>query len=78
MELKLIISDIKKREDTLQLCKYNLEALRKSAKASLLHDAIRLMGQEIFFLQDQLSMLYIAAALLREEQGSTDEMLPRV
>jgi hypothetical protein len=77
MQLNLVERDIKIKEEALQRCKYNLECLRRSPGVAEYQEGIKLIGQEAFYLQDQLDQYYVVQSILREEQGSCDEMLPK-
>jgi len=74
MHLNLIVEDIHKREEALTRCKSSLHSMNVKKNPA----EIQLLEQQIFYLQDQLAQLYSVAAILKEEQGVYDEMLPKV
>lgn len=76
MQLNLIEIDIKDREEILARCRSNLYALH-TLPGNKNEGEIRLLGQQIFYLKDQLEKFYILVGILKEEQGSHDEMLPK-
>jgi len=78
MNISIIERDIKNKEESLRRCKYNVECLCKSPRVAGYQEAIRLVSQEAFYLQDQLDQYYVLFNLLREDQPEYDEMLPRV
>jgi len=78
MQLNLIEQDIRSKEATLSRCKSNLLACVMKPNNSETHDEIKLLSQEVFLLEDQLDKYYSVAAFLRGEQGSHDEMLPKI
>jgi hypothetical protein len=41
------------------------------------HNELRLLSHEVFLLEDQLKMYRTIVGILKEEQGSRDEMLPK-
>jgi hypothetical protein len=71
MQLRAIERDIKLREDALRRCKYNLDCMKGHK------EAVDYLAAEVFLLEDQLEQYKVVANLLREEQGSCDEMLPK-
>ncbi len=71
MQLNLIEQDIKSKEESLKRCKSNLLGLET-------HDEIKLLSHEVFLLEDQLKMYRTIVGILKEEQGSHDEMLQKV
>ena len=73
MELKELEREMKQRERCLTRCLFSLEFLTLDPIKN--RDAIRLAEQEAFFLRDQLDKYHSVYAILREEQGSTDEAL---
>jgi len=75
MQLDELLHDIKRREECLTRCLFGLQVLSSLPEE---REALRLMEQEAFFLRDQLDRYYSVYAILREEQGSTDEMLQKV
>ena len=78
MHIALIERDIRNREDALRRCTSNVTCLQRSPRAAEHTEAIRLLSQEAFYLQDQLEQYHTLITFLREEQGVCDEMLPRV
>lgn len=77
MQLNLIEQDIKNKEAFLHRCKNSLLACVMQDNNAATKVEIELLSQEAFLLEDQLEQLYSVAAILREEQGSYDEMLPK-
>ena len=77
MEIKALEREIEHREDYLMRCDSNLKFLQSIPDREQNQDAIRLVEQEAFFLRDQLDKYHIIYTILREEQGSNDEMLPK-
>ncbi len=71
MQLNLIEQDIKSKEESLRRCRSNLLGVEA-------HDEIRLLSHEVFLLEDQLKMYRVIVGILKEDQGSYDEMLPKV
>ena len=83
MQLDLIEADVHNREEQLKRCKAKLRYLGNlHVSFDLLEahkEAMKLLEQEEFYLQDQLYHLKSLVAILKEEQDySRDEMLPKV
>jgi hypothetical protein len=77
MQLNLIEQDIKDKEDSLRRCKSNLLGCIMKTNSPETHNEIKLLSQEVFLLEDQLKMYRTIAGILKEEQGSHDEMLQK-
>lgn len=72
MQLTEIEHEIKRREEYLTRCLFNMQVLSSSPEEK---EIIRLMEQEAFFLRDQLDKYYSVYSILREEQEAKDELL---
>ena len=78
MQLNLIEQDIKSKEESLRRCKSNLLGCVMKTNSIETHNELRLLSHEIFLLEDQLKMYRTIVGILKEEQGSRDEMLQKV
>jgi len=74
MNISIIERDIKNREESLRRCKYDLICMKRAHKTDAVHE----LSAEILLLEDQLDRYHVVFNILREEQPSYDEMLPRV
>ena len=73
--LQEIEHEIKQRESCLIRCEYSLALLNSLPLSEENESKKKLMEYEAFFLHDQLDKYYSIYAILREEQGSKDEVL---